>query len=207
MKERIILDLCGGSGAWAEGYREYNKKHPGTYKVYNITLPEYDLFNTGYEHGGWIVFQGSKWIRINIRSIYGILAAPDCAHFSFARQNAKEPRDIPGAFELIKKCREIWEACALYGNLKFWVCENPRGYLYKPLGKPVFKFKPCEFGDPANKITWLWGNFNFPKKLKNPVSVPIGNNRGSKGYPVTGTKWKRAVTPSGFAKAFFEANR
>lgn len=199
--KKVILDLCGGTGAWSRPYKKAG------YTVFNITLPDYDLIRTGYECGGYIVFNGKKFIRIFLYDVYGILAAPDCAHFSFARQRAKTPRDIFGAFALVKKCREIIEVCAIEGNLKFWCLENPRGYLYKILGIPAFKFKPSDYGDPTNKITWLWGNFNFPKKLKTPVSVPKGKNRESLGYSRSGNKIKRAITPPGFARAFFKANK
>lgn len=211
--DKVILDICGGTGAWSKPYKDAG------YTVYNITLPEYNLMKCWKmegEKGKFLMFRKESkerpfgppfHLKIDISKVYGILVAPPCTHFSFARQNTKTSRDIPGAFELVKKCREIIEACALYGNLKFWCLENPRGYLAHILGKPCFIFKPCEFGNPTNKITYLWGRFNFPKKLKNSVPVPKRKNRESKGYPVTGTKWKRAITPPGFANAFFLANR
>ncbi|MFH1231142.1 MAG: hypothetical protein V1709_06555, partial [Planctomycetota bacterium] len=34
---KIILDLCGGTGSWSRPYLEAG------YNVYNITLPEYDV--------------------------------------------------------------------------------------------------------------------------------------------------------------------
>jgi hypothetical protein len=163
-------------------------------------------------------FNGNLRLDIWSSDVYGILAAPDCAHFSIARQRAKAPRDIPGAFELVKKCREIIEACVLYGNLKFWCLENPSGYLYKILGLPPFKFERWHFGDPGNKLTYLWGNFKFPKMKPKPelkdntfmssrcwqkIEIPSGYRQ--KGWD--SKKIKRAITPPGFAKAFFKANR
>lgn len=203
---KVILDLCGGTHSWCVGYNEYNKLHPWTYKCYNITKPNYCIEDFYYEDN-CLWFPGEKVLIFRPNEIYGILAAPPCTHFSFARQNAKTPRDLPGAFEIVKKCLEIIWVCALYGNLKFWCLENPSGYLYHFLGKPAFKFRPAEFGDQANKITWLWGNFNFPRKLKKPVNVPIGKHRESESYPSGGNKIKRAITPPGFANAFFKANR
>jgi len=35
--DRIILDLCGGTGAWSKPYKEAG------YQVINVTLPEYDV--------------------------------------------------------------------------------------------------------------------------------------------------------------------
>ena len=51
----------------------------------------------------------------------------------------------------------------------------------------------------------IWGYFNNPKKLKTPVNVPIGLHRNSANYPRCPTK--RAITPQGFAKAFYRTNR
>ena len=36
-KDKIILDLCGGTGAWSRPYKEAG------YDVRNITLPDYDV--------------------------------------------------------------------------------------------------------------------------------------------------------------------
>jgi hypothetical protein len=219
--EKVILDLCGGTGAWSRPYAEAG------YTVHNITLPRYDLMGTSIQslppefinfHPPFSSPGYSKILSIEIKDIYGILAAPDCAHFSIARQRAKTPRDIPKAFELVKKCREIIEACALYGNLKFWCLENPKGYLYKILGKPAFSFERWHYEDPGNKLTYLWGNFNFPKTKPKPelkdstlmesgywqkIEIPGGYRQ--KGW--NSKKIKRAITPPGFARAFFKANK
>ena len=217
-ESKIILDLCGGTGAWSKPYADAG------YNVINITLPDYDITETGIVnnyHWGFhkLYFHKEDATHlVNIPCVYGILAAPPCQHFSFARQNAKSPRDISGAFEIVKKCREIIEACAIHGNLKFWAIENPRGYLSRILGKPPFSFERHEFGDDGIKKTFVWGNFTEPKKtpkleLRDPkfmekdfwdkVKIP-------KGYRKNG--WdskaiKRAMTPPRFAKAFFEANQ
>jgi site-specific DNA-cytosine methylase len=217
---KVILDLCGGTGAWSRPYAEAG------YTVHNITLPDYDLMKTIFHYKDqykWVKnqlfhFQGESSCDVWASHVYGILAAPDCAHFSYARQRAKTHRDIPGAFELVRKCREIIETCALYGNLKFWCLENPRGYLYKVLGLPAFKFERWHYGGLGGKITYLWGNFKFPKMKPKPelrdntfiqsgcwqkIEIPSGYRQ--KGWD--SKKIKRAITPAGFAKAFFKANR
>ena len=38
-KDKIVLDLCGGTGAWSKDYKDNG------YTVYNITLPHYDLLD------------------------------------------------------------------------------------------------------------------------------------------------------------------
>jgi len=91
---------------------------------------------------------------------------------------------------------------------KFWVIENPIGRMKKLLGNPVLMFDPCDFGAPYAKKTLLWGKFNLP--IKNPV-IPIrANKQGSWIQSLGGksakTKELRAITPRGFAEAFYRAN-
>ena len=76
-------------------------------------------------------------------------------------------------------------------------------------------FNPCDYGDPYTKKTCLWGNFNIPKK--NPIEPKIvrfqNGKRMSEWYIKTSSLSKeertkiRSITPPGFAKAFYEANR
>jgi hypothetical protein len=92
--------------------------------------------------------------------------------------------------------------------------------IYRQLGKPAFVFQPWEFGDPYEKKTALWGNFKEPKKHPCGPLIPIqktdhGHNMKMHDLP-SGYKFKegrndrrsarRAVTPSGLAQMFFEAN-
>lgn len=89
----------------------------------------------------------------------------------------------------------------------FWVMENPVGKLRKWIGAPVMTFNPCDYGDPYKKRTLLWGNFNT-NLVKTPVTPvipsPLHQNYGGKSAK---TKEARSVTPPGFAKAFYEANK
>ena len=153
---KIILDLCGGTGAWSKPYKDAG------YDVHIITLPRYDILN--YQPPG---------------NVYGILAAPPCTMFSDARTNAKTPRDLRSGMELVIKCLGIiWEIQykiksdqSKISPLKFWVLENPYyGRLKWFLGHPTFIFDPWEFGDAYKKRTALWGNFNLPIKTHTIVS-------------------------------------
>lgn len=211
MTKKIILDLCGGTGAWSKPYSN------SRYDVRNITLPDYDVRN----------YKPPK-------NVYGILAAPPCPMFSMARNDktTKVKRDFKKGLETVEACLKIiWECrCDKIRNtetsLKFWALENPRGYLRWFLGNPPFTFHPFEYGDPYTKETDVWGIFNIPEK--NPtMPLRFGNygtfvkevehfehlkeNQIPDGYKEkTGLKKKsilRSITPSGFAIAFFEANR
>jgi len=86
---------------------------------------------------------------------------------------------------------------------KFWALENPSGSLVKYLGTPVYVFHPWHFEGTARKRTGLWGNFNPPIRqvFSRPEVTKSTGNIGRSG------DYRRAVTPRGFAEAFFEANR
>lgn len=191
---KIILDLCGGTGAWSKPYVDAG------YDVRNITLPDYD-------------------IRAHVppENVYGILAAPPCTMFSLVRTTPKKPRDFREGMGLVVACLNIIWECRYKSKLAFWCLENPRGYLRQFLGQPAFTFQPYEFGHPYKKHTDLWGYFNAP--VKGPIVDPEKGSIAIRNEPfeqlpidyvrpngVRLDKIKRAITPSGFAKAFFEAN-
>jgi hypothetical protein len=188
-KDKIILDLCGGTGSWSKPYRDAG------YDVRLITLPDQDVRN---------------YLPNPLRHAFGILAAPPCTAFSGAGARWWPRHDAEG---LTEECLEIFDWCMKIIKVTkpdFWALENPVGRLkrlrYDILGEPKLIFNPCDYGDPYTKKTLLWGNFNLP--IKSPVE-PI---EGSKMWAQYGgkserTKRLRSMTPQGFAKAFFEANQ
>ena len=151
-RDKIILDLCGGTGAWSKPYADAG------YDVRVITTPGQDV--TDY---------------IPPENVYGILAAPPCTMFSLARTRAKTPRNFRQGMDTVKACLNIIWGCRYEpkyrkdGCLKFWVLENPMCFLRQFLGMPYFTFDPSDFGDRYTKKTDLWGYFNIPKK--NPVKL------------------------------------
>lgn len=214
-KGKIILDLCGGTGSWSKPYKEAG------YDVRVITWPEYDVGNY-FANAKFLTFysKSKNLIELDVRKVYEILAAPPCTMFSLARTTAKTPRDLAGAMEIVKSCLDIIWYCRSYGALKFWALENPMGYLRQFLGKPPLTFQPCDYGDPYTKKTDLWGYYNLPKK--SPVKLTTDqvkacsiNNRELPRLPedyllpgnTTRQAARRAMTPQGFAKAFFKANK
>ena len=172
--DRIILDLCGGTGAWSAPYREAG------YDVRIVTLPDHDVR----------LYQCTE-------RVHGILAAPPCTVFanSGARWERSE-RDWIEALSVVDACLRLVMVC----KPQWWALENPVGRLSRFLGPPAMTFDPCDFGDPWTKRTCLWGQFNVLKR--SPVEPTMGS--------AAHTHWRdparRAVTPPGFARAFFEAN-
>ncbi len=220
--KNIILDLCGGTGSWAKPWKDVG------YKVITITLPKYDVmacditkdFLTFHQDTG-----GELVIRKN--AIYGILAAPPCTMFSFARTNAKKPRDLREGMDTVFACLDIIWSCqynlknqySQKPTLKFWALENPNGHLKYFMGKPAFQFDPYEFGDIYSKKTHLWGWFNEPIKTTGKIMRTLNKkfdmlsmkeirSIGDNVFRDKNTRQElRSITPQGFAKAFFEANK
>ena len=187
----IILDLCGGTGSWSKPYLEAG------YDVRLVTLPVQDV--RSYEPPA---------------NVHGILAAPPCTMFSLARTRAATPRDFRVGMEIVIACLKIIWECRYNNSLGFWCIENPMGYLRQFLGAPAFTFDPWEFGDRYTKKTDLWGYFNIPTKHpvdlnQQELALCATNSRKLPSISdITGSRQadRRAITPPGFARAFFEAN-
>lgn len=200
-KDKIILDLCGGTGAWSKPYKDAG------YDVRVITLPEWDIRN----------FVPDVHLKSEVKNIYGILAAPPCTMFSLARTKAKKSRDFFEGMEVVEACmRTIWNIRSDH-KLAFWAVENPKGYLRQFLGKPAFTFDPSEFGGDYNKGTDLWGYFNEPL-MKNEYRRFASTDKNTRKLPsvpaeyirdenMSDTAIKRSITNQLFAQAFFKANQ
>ena len=99
------------------------------------------------------------------------------------------------------------------------------------LGRPQLIFQPWEYGDPWTKRTAIWGGFTPPEKRysnwenvpnKLPLYARPGRGKPNFAYlhksaqalipqlawasPQTDADF-RAITPPGFAQAFFKANQ
>jgi hypothetical protein len=197
--QKIILDLCGGTGSWSRPYREAG------YDVRLITLPGYDVLEYSPPQG-----------------VYGILAAPPCTEFSLAKNGCKRARNFADALKVVDACLKIIWQCRIQGTLKFWAVENPVGYLRQFLGRPCFTFEQWQFGESKIKRTDVWGYFNEPAravKTRPPDLMRLSpkeryNARDwSRMAPPPeyahlklGRAALRAITPPGFAKAFFKRN-
>jgi hypothetical protein len=188
-KQKIILDLAGGTGAWSAPYKKAG------YAVKLITLPDNDVRT-----------------YIPPDNAYGILAAPPCTDFSVSGAQYWKQKDKDGrteaSLEIVKKCLAIIQKC----KPVFWCLENPVGRLPKLLpeiGKPWY-FQPYWFGDGYTKKTGLWGSFNKPQRT-NEIEPERVCKQGSWLMKLGGkserTKRLRSVTPTGFAQAFYEANK
>ena len=183
---KIILDLCGGTGAWSKPYRDAG------YDVRLITLPEQDV----------------RWFYALDDSVHGVLAAVACTHFSGSGAQYWPEKDGDGrtleAVSVLDACCRI----IVVHNPVFWCIENAVGRARRWMGPPRMYFNPCDYGDPYTKKTCLWGEFNEP--VMNPVDPIRACKQGSWLQKLGGrsekTKRLRSITPPGFTQAFFEAN-
>ncbi len=209
-EDKIILDLCGGTGAWSDPYATAG------YDRRIITSPEQDV----------LTYRPPP-------VVYGVLAAPPCTEFASSGTRwwkSKPPRLLEEALAVVRVCLSIIEQC----QPEWWALENPIGQLPRYIGKYRYTFQPWEYGDPWTKRTCIWGDHNIP--IKTPVE-PVGTWMGSHAAgkplgivdhpgllipsdsvflppdwvhrmaPGHNRAMLRAITPPGFARAFYEANK
>lgn len=190
-KDKIILDLCGGTGAWSAPYKEAG------YDVRLITLPDNDV----------------RLFRYPEYQAYGVLAAPPCTEFSYSKHfhgKGNYKHDFAAGLAIADACKRIISIV----KPVFHVLENPRGYLRDFYGPADYSFDPWWFGDLYQKRTDLWGEFNIPErtvfeKPNNTVKFSMLKSKEihPEYYGILDRQTRRAITPPGFAKAFFEANK
>lgn len=195
--DKIILDLCGGTGSWSKPYKDAG------YDVRVITFPEHDV--TKYKPP---------------KGVYGILAAPPCTEFSVLNYTGLRKQDYRKGLEIVDACLAIIRECQLGKGLSFWALENPRGQLRKFLGTPPYTFEHWWFGGTSKKPTDIWGDYDFPAITQvfrptrfSTIEDGYSENKLPEGY-TTGDYGKddkrsarRSMTPAGFARAFFLANQ
>lgn len=205
MTSGIVVSLCDRTGAmvlpWAKaGYECWcvDIQH-------SIRRPRVE----GNVHFVW--GDARSWCPPDGRQIAILFAFPPCTDVavSGARDFAtKGPALLSDALTLFNACRQAgsWSGCP-------WMIENPVGVLSTHVGKPNYTFDPCDFSaycdDPEaeayTKKTCLWtgGGFVLPKTKR--VSPTLGSKMHLM-PPSDDRADLRSVTPTGFARAVFEAN-
>ncbi|MCB0374549.1 MAG: DNA cytosine methyltransferase [Sinomicrobium sp.] len=188
-----VLSLFDYSGTWSRPFRQV------------AHVVQVDI-----KHGINIM----SWDYRQHKNVVGILAAPPCTDFAVSGAQYWPEKDKDGrtaqSIALVRKVLEIVE----YHQPRFWALENPAGRIEKCVpelrGKRMLSFHPCDFGDPYTKRTILWGYFN-PFLVRRPVTPERVCSQGSWLQKLGGksekTKELRSVTPTGFAQAFFEAQK
>jgi len=142
MVKKIILQLCADTGSDTFPYQND--------PAYEVRLIGSDIGVENYHV---------------TEPIYGIVANPVCVDFSTARKGGKA-RDPEAGMFLVRECVRIINEAKAFGELKFWVIENPaKGRLKDYFGDPKYQYEPWWYGSPWTKRTGLWGEFTTPPRL------------------------------------------
>lgn len=176
-----ILSLCDHTGEWSKPYRDAG------YNVIQVDI------KAGHD---------VRLFNALSSQVHGVLAAPPCTEFASSGARWWKGK---GEGKLLEGLAVVDACMRIIGvhTPKWWVLENPVGRLVHYLGKPRMSFDPCDYGDDYTKKTLLWGDFVKPPKHR---VVPTAGSKMHKLPPSEDRQALRSVTPSGFAKAFFEAN-
>lgn len=232
---KVVWSLFDGSGImglpWAKaGYQVY------CFNADGADHGPYDKFHARYIHEGlhyvntWIDF---NFMNAAVAGIYGkpdiIFAFPPCTDMAVSGASAFESKrkKDPLFQEKAAFTAMIASRIADHFNIPY-VVENPVSVLSTFWRKPDYIFNPWEYGGylPENDIhpffpehinprdaypkkTCLWtGNgFIMPEKKIVPVKKGYSNQHLKLGGKSTKTKVIRSLTPRGFARAVFEANK
>lgn len=205
-----VLSLCDRTGNMIRPFAEaghfcvfVDLQHPkGTSRVW-------EPYNVRRVGANVLSFQWSDgWDFFDI-----VIAQPTCRDLagSGARWWAqKGEKAYHEAMHLVFRCRDIAEE----SGGKWWL-ENPVGRIPKAWREWDYIFDPCDYGgyldppgDAYTKRTCLWTGGGFVMPEPKPVKpVPQSENPIHQASPGPERSDMRSVTPMGFARAVFEANR
>lgn len=203
--DRLIVSLCDYSGVWSQPYVDAGYKVVRIDKAYpaGITEVSGNLHTIGCDLTGWD-FPWRPW---------GVLAAPSCTVFCRPGARWWRRHDTNGQTDhdvmLFRQCLRLCKTA-----ITWWALENPPGRhrtLMPEIPEPAWQFQPYDYGDPWIKQTYVWGTAVKPfqtVQVQPPRThrAPSGHTQGVIAMMSGSAKRDRERTPSGFARAFFEAN-
>lgn len=202
MTGEIVLSLCDKSGNmlkdWAQaGYR----------------CIAVDIQHSGSHTENGIEYVGADVLRyLPPRTKYKMaFAFPPCTHVAVSGARwfgDKGLGALAEAIVLVEACRRILE----WTDAPYCI-ENPVSTLSTYWRKPNFMFDPCDYGgylfpegDNYTKKTCLWTGNGFIMPEKKPVAPTLGSKMHLL-PPSEDRADLRSVTPEGFARAVYEANK
>ncbi len=208
LRMKTILSLFDYTGNWSRPYKDAG---------YNVIQHDIklgiDVFSDTIPAAIADSIEGNQ--------IHGILAAVPCTDFAASGARWWAGKEfMPAEYEgddvqfdstvdmsvgfvvsvlfLVELFHPVW-----------WVIENPVGRMHAlvpEIGSPRMYFNPTDFGHPYTKRTALYGDFNTNLQKEYALNL-FGSEMWSKyGVKSERTKAARSVTPTGFARAFFNAN-
>lgn len=217
----VIWSLFDGSGImglpWAEaGHDVYCfNADEGNHGKYHIKMEHPNLHYVN----AWIDEnfngQGAPAIAPGI-----IFAFPDCTELAVSGAKHEGHTSLVS----VENAKMVQAMAERLGAA--WMVENPVGKMSTEWRKPDYYFDPHEYGahlnpdegsfhpkmppcDGYTKKTCIWGGGGFVMPEKKPGPINIGLFWGWKwlGGDSPKTKQLRSLTPRGFARAVFLANR
>ncbi len=205
ISQRLIISLYDFTGNWVNKYVDAG---------YPVMLWDKQVEGDILEGLSYLLMQ----IEETGLQVYGILAACPCTDFASSGARWFAEKDKPstdfGVFEnatelSIALVQIVLHLVDILNPQGFWVLENPVGRIERlnPELKPYRKmsFDPCDYGDPYTKKTILWGQFNT--QLQRSPVLPLYGSLMHSLPPSDKRAAIRSTTPSGFSKAFFQANQ
>lgn len=223
MAKHVIWSLFDGSGIMGMPWAEYGH----TVYCFNASSGNHGKYAGRKEHP--LVHHVDMWIdgdfaekcaTMSIPNPDIIFAFPDCTELAVSGARHKSHTSIVSV-DNAKMVQEIAE-----GFGAKWMVENPVGKMSTHWRKPDFYFDPYQYGgymhggeeslhpkmpayDGYTKKTCIWagGGFVMPEKKPGPVNIGMFWGWRWLGGNSPRTKQLRSLTPRGFARAVFLANR
>lgn len=171
----------------------------------------YDIKHNGFSKKGNIIKVGkdirsiqSEELVNSLDNVVFISAFPPCTDIAVSGARWFKDKGLKRLSAAIYLFAVTVEVCESFECP--YMIENPVSVISTHWRKPDYKFDPCDYGDPYVKKTHLWIGHGF----KMPRKKRVYPAQGSKMHKIRNTKNRteiRSMTPPGFAKAVFEANR
>ncbi len=202
---RTVLSLCDRTGNMVQPWLDAG------YEAITVDLQPSPTANKARHH---FVADVTRWrYPLQFGRPACVFAFPPCTHLAISGARWFKEKGLGSlidALRIVEACREICET----SGAPFMI-ENPVGTLSTYWREPDHTFDPCDYGDPYTKRTCLWtgGGFVLPPMIKpgdmfgQPTWVePTLGSVMHKMAPSGARGDLRSVTPTGFARAVYEAN-
>ncbi len=163
--EKVILDLCGGTGSWALPYAEAG------YRVVVI--------DPGY-YAPQSVHPSIEHIQTDVRTVtldllrehdclepHGVLAAPPCTQFAgsgarwWKKKQMEQPHLLTDALSIVDACLRIVYVC----SPEWWALENPVGRLPSFIGEYTMACQPHEYAGYLPEEEWVMVKRRYVSRL------------------------------------------
>jgi hypothetical protein len=210
----VVVSLCDFSGRWAQPWADAG------HTVILMDLKHGDDVTRTVDALYWI--DAACMGVATGAGVDVLLMAPPCTDFAASGAQYWARKDADGttarAVSVVRSCLAIRDAL----NPLIWALENPVGRLNRCVPElagfgPTY-YQPHDFAgwadDPASeaytKKTGLWGRFNRDLLVskREPIRACAQGSWIQKlGGKSERTKELRSMTPQGFARAFYIANR